>query len=412
MKAELIFTGSELTQGRIMNSHAQYLGRWLSELNFEVALHITVGDHFERLEQVVRQALERSDLILITGGLGPTTDDLTKDTVAHVLGLPMILDEKSLDGIRNFFNQRGMTMPESNIRQAYIPQGATILPNNRGTAPGVLIEKGNKIIALLPGPPHELTAMFEGTLVPILSQKAGSGTVTRFKVIKVTGISESAVQDLIKDLGGQGNPGITYLASPGQVQVRITAQATNTDQAEKMVEELSEKVSCRFKDYIFSYGDENVESIVGKQLLDKGMSISVAESCTSGLIAARLTDVPGSSAYFIGGVAAYSNEVKKAILGVAPEVIDLHGAVSKETAVAMAEGVRNLIHTSLGLAVTGIAGPDGDTPTKPIGLVYIALASAGGTSYRKFHFPGNRLAVRMGTVNAALNMVRSFLQEK
>ncbi|MDF9407436.1 competence/damage-inducible protein A [Pelotomaculum isophthalicicum JI] len=412
MKAELIFTGSELTQGRIVNSHAQYLGRWLSELNFDVALHITVGDHFERLEQVVRQALERSDLILITGGLGPTTDDLTKDTVAHVLGLPLVLDEKSLDGIRNFFDRRGMTMPESNIRQAYIPQGATILPNKRGTAPGILIEKGNKIIALLPGPPHELTAMFEDTLMPILSQKAGSGAVTRFKAIKVTGISESAVQDLIKDLGGQGNPGITYLASPGQVQVRITAQAASAEQAEKMVEELSEKVSCRLKDYIFGYGDENIEVIVGKQLLDKGMSIGVAESCTSGLIAARLTDIPGSSAYFIGGVAAYSNEVKKAILGVAPDIIDSHGAVSKETAVAMAEGVRNLIHTSLGLAVTGIAGPDGDTPNKPIGLVYIALASEKGASYRKFHFPGNRLAVRMGTVNAALSMVRSFLQEK
>jgi len=228
----------------------------------------------------------------------------------------------------------------------------------------------------------------------------------------VTGISESAVQDLIKDLGGQGNPNITYLASPGQVQVRVTAQAANAGRAEKMVGELYEKIGSRLKDYIFSCGDENPEIIVGKQLLAQGMSISVAESCTSGLIAARLTDVPGSSAYFTGGVAAYSNEVKKDILGVAPEIVDSHGAVSKETAMAMAEGVRNLMHTSLGLAVTGIAGPDGGTPTKPIGLVYIALASADGTSYRKFHFPGSRTAVRMGTVNAALSMVRSFLPEK
>ncbi|MCG9968172.1 competence/damage-inducible protein A [Pelotomaculum terephthalicicum JT] len=412
MKTELIFTGSELLQGRIVNSHAQYLGRRLSELNFDVAWHVTVGDNYERLEQVVRQALERSELILITGGLGPTTDDLTKETVAHVLGLPMILDEKSLDGIREFFNRRGMSMPESNARQAYFPQGATILPNNRGTAPGILIDRGNKIIALLPGPPHELTAMFEETLAPLLSKKAGSGDVTRVKVVRVTGISESAVQDLMKDLGGQGNPGITYLASPGQVQVRITARAANAEQAEKMVEELSEKVNCRLEEYIFSYGGEKLEHIVAKQLLDKGMSIGLAESCTGGLIAAKLTDVPGSSGYFTGGVVAYSNEVKKAILGVAPETIDRHGAVSKETAVAMAEGVRNLIHASLGLAVTGIAGPDGGTPVKPRGLVYIALASERGTSCHEYHFPGDRLAVRMGTVNAALNIVRAFLQEK
>lgn len=412
MQAELIFTGSELLQGRVVNSHAQYLGRWLSEHSFDVALHVTVGDYAERLEQVVRQALKRSDLILITGGLGPTTDDLTKETVAQVLGLPMLLDHNSLEAMKDLFERRGMSMPESNIRQAYIPQGATVLPNKLGTAPGVLIEKDNKIVALLPGPPYELTAMFEKSLAPFLSRKTGSETVIKSKILKVTGIAESAVQDLLKDLGGQGNPSITYLASPGQLQVRISGQAASGELAENIVAELAEKITNRLGEYVFAYDDEIIEHVVGKQLLNRGLAISAAESCTGGLIASRLIDMPGSSAYFTGGVVAYSNEVKISLLGVPAEIIDSHGAVSEETAVAMARGVRSLVGSDLSLAVTGIAGPDGATPGKPVGLVYVAMISEDGVSCRKFHFPGNRLAVRMGTANAALNMVRLFLEKK
>jgi len=409
MKAELIFTGSELLQGRVLNSHAQYLGRQLSQSGIKVTLQTTVGDDMERLEHVLRQALERSDLILITGGLGPTTDDITKEAVAEVLGVPMVLDEKSLERIKEIFESRGMSMPESNVKQAYFPEGATILPNTRGTAPGTLIEKDNKIIAMLPGPPHELYVMFEEALLPLLLKKAGGRTFTSSKVFKLTGISESSVQDLVKDLGGQGNPSITYLARPGEVQVRVTALAQSKEQAEEMVAELSEKVRRRLDDYVFSCDEEAVEYAVGKLLLKTGMSLSVAESCTGGLIGARLTDVPGSSEYFMGGVVVYSNELKQSLLGVPPEIIEQYGAVSRQTAVAMAEGVRNLARTSLGLAVTGIAGPGGATPAKPRGLVYISLASADGTSWKEFRFPGERSAVRRGTVNAALNMVRNYL---
>lgn len=412
MKAELIFTGSELLRGEVVNSHAQYLGRWLSEHNFRVGLHTTVGDCRRELEQAFEQALERSDLILITGGLGPTTDDLTKEVVAHVLGLPLLLDEKSLAAIRNSFQQRGMVMPDSNTSQAYIPQGAAIIPNKRGTAPGVLLEQDHKIVILLPGPPHELTAMFEEKLVPYLTGKTAFQTATMSKVINVTGISESAVQDLLKGLGGQGNPSITYLAAHGQVQVRITAQANDAELAEKMAAELTNQINALLKDYVFSFGDEDIARRVGKQLLEQRVTIGLAESCTGGLISARLTDLPGSSGYLIGGVVAYSNEVKKALLSVPGPVIDLHGAVSEETAEAMAKGVRQLLHVDLGLAVTGVAGPDGGTAAKPRGLVYIALATADGVICRKFHFPGSRLAVRMGTSHAALNMVSSFLQKK
>ncbi|OPY58204.1 MAG: Nicotinamide-nucleotide amidohydrolase PncC [Pelotomaculum sp. PtaU1.Bin035] len=411
MKAVLIFTGSELLQGRVTNSHAQYLGRRLSQLNIGVTLHITVGDNMEMLGQAVRQAMANADLILITGGLGPTNDDLTKETVAGVLGVPMVLDEKSLAVIKELFGSHGMSMPESNYKQALFPKGSVILPNTRGTAPGALMEKDDKIIALLPGPPHELTAMFEGELVPFLSKKAGGGAVTGYKVFKLAGISESAVQDMVKDLDRQDNPGITYLANPGEVQVRISARAPTSEQAEKMVAELSGEIRCRLEDYIFSDG-EALEYVVSKYLIRTGLSISVAESCTGGLIAAKLTDVPGSSDYFTGGVVAYSNEIKQALLGVAPEILNQYGAVSKQTADAMAEGVRNLTGTSLGLAVTGIAGPGGGTQDKPRGLVYISLSSADGTSCREFHFPGERPAVRRGTVNAALNMVRRYLLAK
>lgn len=412
MKAELIFTGSELLLGHVLNSHAQYLGTRLSELGIEVTLHITVGDSWERLRQVLRQAIERSDLILTTGGLGPTTDDLTKEIVADVLGLPMVLDEKSLDGIREFFHSRGLEMPESTLKQAYFPEGAMILPNIRGTAPGALIEKGDKIIVMLPGPPNELIAMFDNSLAPFLSGKAGKGAVTRYKVFKLTGISESAVQDRIKNLGGQGNPGIGYVAKPGEVQVRITAHADGTEKAEKMVAELSEKVRRRLVGYIFGHDEEVLEDVVGKLLLETGLSIAVAESCTGGLIAARLTDIPGSSGYLKGGVVAYSNEIKNKLLGVSADTLDQYGAVSKQTATAMAEGARELTGSNLGLSVTGIAGPGGGTLTKPRGLVYISLAAADGTCCREYHFPGERPAVRQGAANAALNMVRHYLLAK
>ncbi|OPX86696.1 MAG: putative competence-damage inducible protein [Pelotomaculum sp. PtaB.Bin104] len=410
MKAELIFSGSELLQGRVLNTHAQYLGRRLFQSDIEVGWHVTVGDNLAHLKQAVRQALERADLVLITGGLGPTTDDLTKDAVAEVLGLQMVLDEKSLADIKDLFAKRGMSMPESNTRQAIFPVGATILPNKRGTAPGALIEKANKIIALLPGPPHEMSAMFEDTLLPMLLERLVSGTAIRHKVFKLSGISESAVQDLLKDLDGQVNPGITYLAKPGEIQVRVAAHAASAEQAEKMVAELSEKVQSQLEEHIYGYDGEAVEQVVARLLLQKGMFISTAESCTGGLIGARLTDLPGSSGYFMGGVIAYSNELKQSILGVAPELLEQHGAVSEETAIAMAEGVRKLTGTSLGLAVTGIAGPDGATTTKPRGLVYIALAAADGTTCRKFQFPGERFAVRRGTVNAALSMVNQYLK--
>lgn len=409
MKAELIFTGSELLLGHIINTHGQYLGRRLSETGIEVVLHTTVGDDWERMAAVLRQALDRSDLIITTGGLGPTTDDLTRETVAAVLGLPMLLDRESLASIQDFFARRGLAMLESVEKQARFPAGAVILPNGKGTAPGALIEKNGRTIVMLPGPPDELVPMYEMSLAPLLAEKAGRGMYTKYKVFKLTGIAEAAVQDQVSDLGGQGDPGIAYVARPGEVQVRVSARGADADEAEKRVSGLAEKVRRRLAGYIFGYDDEVLEEVVGELLLESGLRIGLAESCTGGLIAARLTNIPGSSNYFMGGVVSYSNEMKVKVLGVPEGILDRHGAVSKETAAAMAGGIRRLAGTDLGLAVTGIAGPGGGTPAKPAGLVYIALAAPDSACCRQYRFPGERPAVRQGTVNAALNMVRHYL---
>ncbi len=412
MKAELIFTGSELLLGQILNTHAQYLGERLAAAGIEVTLNTTVGDDGTRMRQVLGQAVQRCDLIIITGGLGPTTDDITAETVAGILGLPLVADPDSLVIIRELFHKRGQKMAQSNLKQAYFPAGSQILSNKVGTAPGALIEKDKKIIIMLPGPPRELSVMFEESVWPFLLAKADPGSAVKYKIFKLTGISESAVQDLLEDLGGQGNPGIAYIAKPGEIQVRLSARSGKERQAEELLAELSRRVQPRIDKYIFACDDEMLEEMVGKLLLARGLSIGTAESCTGGLVAARLTEVPGSSAYFKGGVVSYSNEMKSDILGVSMSVLECFGAVSKETAMAMAQGVRERTGAEIGLATTGIAGPAGGTPAKPTGLVYISLAADDGIFYREYRFPGFRSAVRQGTVNAALHMVKQYLVNK
>jgi len=411
MRAELIFTGTELLLGEVLNTHAQYLGQRLTALGMEPVLHTTVGDQWDALAAAINQALNRSDVIIITGGLGPTTDDLTKDIVADVLDLPMVLDEPSLEKIREFFRRRGTEMPEIVVRQAYFPAGAKILPNPRGTAPGAILEKDGRFLVLLPGPPGELRAIFEDSVEPFLVQLGVRGTVSRSKILKVCGISEAMVQSRLKDLGGRGNPGLAYLAKPGEVHIRITAKASEPAAAEQMAAELAAKVQERMADFIFSTGEEELEEVVGAMLLKNHLTIALAESCTGGLIGARLTNVPGSSAYFLGGVVAYANQVKENVLGVPEDILQTYGAVSEKTAVAMAKSVRGLLQADLGLGVTGIAGPAGGTEVKPVGLVYIALVAPGSGDCRRFLFPGERAGVRWGASNAALKMIREYCRK-
>lgn len=409
MQAELIFTGTELLLGQVNNTHGQYLGRELSALGIEVIMHTVIGDNSHNLKEVFRQALKRSNLIITTGGLGPTTDDLTKETLADLLGLEMVLDEDALNSMQEFFTLRGVNMPEIVIKQAYIPAGAKALPNPEGSAPGIMLELEDCTIFMLPGPPNELRAIFQNSIKPYLANKEHKGKVTVSRVFKLTGISESAVQERLAGLGGQGNPGLAYIAKPGEVHVRVTAVAPEITAAKSMVNELAEKVRNRLAGYIFGTDNEILEETVGNLLAEKGTSISVAESCTGGLISQRLTNVPGSSRYLIGGIVAYDNSIKNKLLGVPAETLAKYGAVSKQTAIAMAEGICRVMGSQLGLAVTGIAGPSGGCPVKPVGLVYIALAGPDGTCCREFQFPGQRRGVRWGAANAGLNMIRLYL---
>lgn len=414
MRTELIFTGTELLLGQILNTNARFLAQRLSAMGLDLFYQTTVGDNAGRLAEVLGTAMSRADLIIITGGLGPTLDDLTKETVAVTLGLPLALDEPSLAAIEGFFVQRGKTMPEANKKQAMIPEGSRVIPNERGTAPGVWIEKHDKIIILLPGPPVEMQPMFLHRVEPYLDEKiTGRQAVIVSRVLKIWGMGESAAEERIIDLvNGQDNPTIAFLAPLGEVHIRITAKAVDADEAYRMIRPLEEEIRRRLGDFIFGIDNDTMESVVSRMLLDRGLGISLAESCTGGLIAKLLTDMPGSSAYFMYGVVSYSNEAKMKLLGVSGDTLQKYGAVSAETAREMAAGARSIGGTGLSLAVTGIAGPDGGTPEKPVGLVYIGFAAGETVTARKFLFPGDRDTVRRQTANAALNMIRLHLLEK
>jgi nicotinamide-nucleotide amidase len=412
MRVEVVFTGTELLIGQIVNTHADFLGRELAALGIEVVRYTTVGDDREELDRAIREALSRADLVITTGGLGPTTDDLTMSAVAAVLELPLVLDQPALSSINEFFARLGKAVPDNIVRQAYFPEGATVLPNGTGTAPGCLVEKGQKAVVVLPGPPRELVPMFTNHVVPILQQRTTRDYVVRFRVIRVTGIAEYAVQERLKDLAVDGNPSIGYIVKPGEVHIRVTAKGRDAAEADRMVAGVLSEVQGRLNDYIFAFDEEKIEKVIGDLLTAAGYSIALAESCTGGLAASRLTDIPGSSEYFKGCVVAYTNALKEEVLGVPKEVLRQKGAVSPETAAALAEGVKAVAGADIGISITGIAGPGGGTPQKPVGLVYIAVATPRGTGSRGFNFPGGRNAVRQGAANAAFKMVRAFLEDE
>jgi len=414
MRTELIFTGTELLLGQILNTNAQFLAQRLSALGLDLFYQTVVGDNPGRLAEVLHTAMGRADLIIITGGLGPTMDDLTKETVAGTLGLQMCLDEPSLAKIEEFFRRRGKTMPAANRKQAMVPEGSRVIPNEWGTAPGVVMEKEGQTVILLPGPPVEMQPMFLHRVEPYLQRKiTGKPAVIVSRVLKIWGIGESAVEEKILDLvTTQANPTIAFLAPLGEVHVRITAKADNAKKAYRMIRPLEDEVRKRLGHYIFGLDEETMESVVGSMLLDRGLSFSIAESCTGGLIAKMLTDLPGSSAYLMYGVVSYSNEAKVRLLGVSPAILEAYGAVSEETAREMVLGVRAIGGTDLALSVTGIAGPDGGAADKPVGLVYVGFAAGDTVTVGQFLFAGDRAVVRRQTANAALNMVRMYLLEK
>lgn len=409
MKAEIVATGTELLLGETLNTSAHYLTGKLSSLGVEVDYHTTVGDNPERLEQVLRQAIGRTDLLVTTGGLGPTADDLTKELVAKVWDLKMELDDSSLEQIKQFFGRRKAPMPSSNEKQAYFPKDSKILPNPIGTAPGAIIEKNGKTVIILPGPPFEMQPMFDNYVWPEL-QRIIEPQAERMheRVLKVFGMGESAIEEVLGELMSLPNITMALLAKRAEMHIRLVARCSETTAGEAgdSLDRVEGEIRRRLGDKVFGRDQETMIGIVGQTLVNKHLTIATAESCTGGLLGAAFTQEPGSSEFYLGGVVSYSNSVKREILGVSEENLKTFGAVSEEVAKEMAEGVRSKIGSDMAVSTTGIAGPDGGSDQKPVGLVYIGIATPEGVHAKKFQFYGERESVRQLTVQAALNEVR------
>lgn len=410
MKIEIIAVGSELLTPFYLDTNSLYLTRRLNDLGLDPSWKTVVGDDPADLAKAFRDALGRAELLIVMGGLGPTGDDLTREVLAEVLGRGLRLEESILDGIRARFLRRGREMTPSNRRQAYVIDGAEVLENPNGTAPGQWLASGTARIALLPGPPRELEPMCEASLWPRFAALSPGFLVRR--VLKATGLGESEAEDRIKDLyPDQNDLRLTILSSPGQIDLHLSARsAADRDAAQAAVDRLANDLRRRLGERIFSDSGEEIEEVVGRLLAASGKTLSIAESCSGGMIAERITRVPGSSAYFLEGAVTYSNAAKIRALGVPADLIESRGAVSAEVAEAMAAGIRAASGSALGVSVTGIAGPDGATADKPVGLVFAALAWDGGAAAERNVFFGRREQVRIQSTMKALDLVRLHLE--
>ena len=410
LTAEIIAIGSELLSSSRTDTNSLWLTDQLNRIGIDVRLKTIVGDDDARLEEVVKDAVKRSRVVLTTGGLGPTEDDITRKVVARALGKRLSLDEKVLAEIRERFRSFGIAnMPERNSRQAMVIAGAEVLSNPNGSAPGLYLEHEGCAVALMPGPPREMKPMFENYVRARLDKLAGD---TRFatRVLRVAGLGESAVDEKIAPIYTKyENPQTTILFNSSEIEIHLRAHGRTEADAETLLDDLSLKIERELGNSAFSFRGETMEEVVGRRLAMTEFTLAVAESCTGGLIAQRMTSVPGSSKYFIEGVVTYSNESKVRLLGVDKKLIREFGAVSQQVARDMARGVRHRAKTDFGLAVTGIAGPGGGTKDKPVGLVYIALADDAHTEHKKLTIPGDRELVRWRASQAALDMLRRRL---
>jgi nicotinamide-nucleotide amidase len=409
LSAEIIAIGSELLAPDRTDTNSLWLTDKLNRLGIDVKLKTIVGDDDARLEELIKDAVKRSRVVITTGGLGPTEDDITRKVVARALGRRLLLDENVLAEIRTRFQSFGLTMPERNSRQAMVIDGADVLPNPNGTAPGLYLKHQDCAIALLPGPPREMQPMFDNHVQGRLQELSSDLRFAR-RILRVAGMGESAVDEKIAPIYTQyENPQTTILFNSSEIEIHLRAHARTESEAESLLDELSLKIEKALGNAVFSFRGETMEEVIGRRLIITGFTLAVAESCTGGLIAQRITSVPGSSAFFIESVVTYSNESKTRLLGVDKKLIRDHGAVSKEVARDMARGVRHRAKTDFGLAVTGIAGPGGGSEDKPVGLVYIALADDAHTEHKRLIFPGDRELIRWRASQAALDMLRRRL---
>jgi len=406
LRAAVLSTGDELTTGRIVDSNASWIADKLFGLGIDLVAILTVGDYPERLEWAWRRALEIARVVISTGGIGPTADDLTTETVARVLGVGLVEDAAAAERMRRFFAARGVEMPANNLKQARVPAGAVVIPNPLGTAPGYRATLGDRHLIVLPGVPREMKPMMEESVLPWLRGLAG-GAVHVVRTFQTFGLSESALDERLAGVVDPAEGRVSFRASFPEVSVRVVVRGEAAE-AEARAEAIAARVRARLGAYLYGEGTVTLEEVVGGELRERRLTLALAESCTAGLVAHRVTNVPGSSAYFLGGVVAYANAAKEALLGVPRALLERHGAVSEEVAAAMAEGARRAFGAAVAVATTGIAGPGGGTPEKPVGTVCLGLAAADGVLSRRYQLWGTRDWVKLLASQIALDWVRRF----
>ncbi len=411
LTAEIIAVGSELLTPHFRDTNSIYLTQQLNQIGIPVSMRTIAGDHESNLEHAIRAALDRSPLVIMTGGLGPTEDDVTKKVVAQAMRRQLVLDDDLLGKIQARFEARGVEMPANNARQALVPSEADVLDNDNGTAPGLWLTQDQKTVILLPGPPAELEPMFRKSCYPRLIKMAGRRVLGR-RIYRTTGLPESVLDSRISPIYTKyKNPETTILSKLGQVDVHLAAGARSQEEADALLEEVGGQIDQKLGNYVFARTQQELEEVVGMYLIMKEATISVAESCTGGLLAERLTNLSGSSRYFQSGIVTYSNQSKIDLAGIPPLLLEMQGAVSVEVARGLAESIRETIDTTVGVGITGIAGPSGGSAEKPVGTVYVAVAGPNGTNHRHFVFSGARDKVRWQSSQAALDMVRRHLMD-
>ena len=409
--AELICVGTELLLGNILNTNARFLSQELSALGINVFYQTVVGDNPQRLRQAVDIARRRADVLITTGGLGPTCDDLTRQTLADAFGLDLVFHPESAQRIRDYFEQKlhNAPMPQNNLQQAMLPVGAAVLPNRWGTAPGCVFESQGCRVIMLPGPPRECEPMFREEVLPLL--RTLSGEVIHSRSLRIFGMGESAVEELLRDrMNALQNPTLAPYAKTGEVELRITAKAGSVPQAQALIAPVEEEIRSILGDRIYGADVDSLEAVCLELLRKKGLTFGCAESCTGGLIAKRFTDLPGASAAFKGGLVTYWSQTKAGLLGVPRDILEEQGAVSHPVAIAMAQGARRALECDLAVAVTGVAGPQSDDRGNPVGLVYVALAAPDGTVCRETHLGQSRDRVRTTAAHHAFDLLRRWLE--
>ena len=408
MRAEIVGVGTELLLGQISDTNAQWISQRLAEIGVDVLRHQAVGDNHERIVAALRLAVSRSDVVIVTGGLGPTQDDITREAIAAVAGVPLVRDRSIAAAITQRFARMRREMPESNLRQAAVPQGARTIAPRRGTAPGLIVQVGDARIYALPGVPIEMKEMMQDRVVPELSAEVGpSGIASR--IVRCVGVAESKIAEELDDLfHGSSNPTVAYLAGGGEVKVRITAKASSLTEAEQLIDPVADEVVRRLGDAVTGTQDEDLEVVVGRLLRERGRTLALGESLTGGGVAFRVTSVPGSSAYFRGGVVVYTGDAKRDLLGVSAQTIARDGVVSEACAREMAAGARRVLGADIGVALTGVAGPEPEDGIEP-GLVWIGLDADDVNHARSITAPPDRAIVRRWAEQAALDLLRRYL---